>query len=83
MAIYYAISKETKEAQTGLNRISNLQDDYTGSLEERLNDLIDDHLTYVNNWNGSLDFAYSSRSLESEPEKYIIVTETDTGLKRI
>jgi len=82
MTIYYAISKDTKEAQTGLSRISNL-DDYCGSLEEKLNDLIDDHLNYVNNWNGSLNFAYSSTSKFPESEKYILVAETDTGLQRI
>ena len=82
MTIYYAISRDIKEAQTGLNRISNLHD-YSGTPREKLNDLIDDHLSYVNNWNGSLDFAYSSGLLESESEKYIIVAETDTGLKRI
>jgi hypothetical protein len=82
MTIYYAISKDTKEAQTGLNKISNL-DDYSGTLNEKLNDLIDDHLNYVNVWGGSLDFSYSSTSKFPESERYILVTETDSGLKRI
>jgi hypothetical protein len=82
MTIYFAISKNTKEAQTGLNKISNL-DDYSGTLEERLNDLIDDHLNYVNVWAGSLDFSYRSTSKFPESERYILVTETDSGLKRI
>jgi len=82
MTIYYAISRDIKEAQTGLNRISHL-DDYSGTPEEKLNDLIDDHLNYVNVWSGSLDFAYSSTSKFPESERYILITETDTGLKRI
>jgi hypothetical protein len=82
MTIYYAISKDTKEAQTGLNKISNL-DDYSGALDEKLNDLIDDHLNYVNVWGGSLDFSCSSTSKFPQSEKYILVTETDLGLKRI
>jgi hypothetical protein len=82
MTIYYSISKDIKRAQTGLNRISNL-DDYSGLLEEKVNDLINDHLNYVNKWGGSLDFSYSSTSKFPESEKYILIIETDSGLKRI
>jgi hypothetical protein len=82
MTLYYAISKNTKELQTGLSKTSNL-DDYSGTLEEKLNDLIDDHLNYVNVWCGTLDFSYSSTSKFPESERYILITETDSGLKRI
>ena len=78
---YYAIYKsKDMELQVSCNSTSILQD-YYGSLSERLNDLVDDHLKYVNIWAGTLDFSYSFNDLEEmkDLDNFILVQINDKG----
>ena len=78
---YFTICKsETREMQVSCNRVGTLED-YTGSLQERLNDLVDDHLNYVNYWAGTLDFSYGFNDLSetSNLDEFILVQLNDKG----
>ena len=78
---YYAIYKsKDMELQVSCNSSSCLQD-YYGSDKERFNDLVDDHLKYINIWAGTLDFSYSFNDLgeTSNLDNFILVQLNDKG----
>ena len=53
---------------------------YTGTLQERVNGLIDDHLKYTNDWARTPDFSFSDRELpEINLENYILVYVNKAG----
>lgn len=78
--LFNTIYKETKELQVSCERVATIAD-YKGNYEERLNDLVDDHLAYVNNWAGTPDFSSCDRELEDikELDKYILVVINNLG----
>jgi hypothetical protein len=66
--------------QVSCNRIAGIAD-YTGSDEEKMNDLIDDHLRYVNNWAGTPDFSFSDTELTeiNRLDRYILIYKNEQG----
>ena len=78
--LFNTIYKGTKERQVSPDRIASISD-YEGNFEERLNGLIDDHLKYVNNHNGTPDFSSCNRELEdiNNLDKYILVIMNNLG----
>ena len=78
--LFNTIYKGTKERQVSPDRIASISD-YEGSEEDRLLDLIDDHLAYVNNWAGTPDFSSCDRELEDikDLDKYILVVINNLG----
>ena len=78
---YYAIYK-SKDMELSVSSVrTGTLEDYTGSLQERLNDLVDDHLKYVNIWAGTLDFSYSFNDLSeaSDLDEFTILELNDQG----
>jgi len=66
--------------QVSCDRIAGVSD-YTGTEEERINDLVDDHLRYLNNWNGSNDFCFTDYELTDirNLDRYILVYKNEQG----
>lgn len=66
--------------QVSCDRVATIAD-YQGNYEDRLNDLIDDHLKYVNNVNGTPDFSSCDRELEDikNLDRYILVVMNNLG----
>lgn len=63
--------------QVSCDRIAGISD-YTGSDEEKINDLIDDHLKYVNNWAGTPDFSFNDLELtEIRLDRYILIYKNE------
>ena len=77
---YFTIKSKDIELQVSCNRTGTLEN-YTGSDKERINDLVDDHLKYVNIWAGTLDFSYSFNDLgeTSNLDEFILVQLNDKG----
>jgi hypothetical protein len=66
--------------QVSCERIAGISD-YIGTKQEKINDLIDDHLKYVNNWSGTPDFSFSDRELSeiNRLDNYILAYKNDKG----
>lgn len=66
--------------QVSCERIAGVSD-YTGTQQEKINDLIDDHLKYVNTWAGTPDFSFSDRELTeiNKLENYTLVYKNVAG----
>lgn len=78
--LFNTIYKGTKERQVSPDRIASISD-YEGSEEDRLLDLIDDHLAYVNNWAGTPDFSFFNEELEDikDLDRYILIYQNEHG----
>ena len=75
----YRDSYLTTPMQVTPDRIASISD-YEGSHEDRLLDLIDDHLAYVNNWAGTPDFSFIDREItDIRLENYILVVRNNKG----
>jgi hypothetical protein len=65
--------------QVSCERVAGISD-YTGTEQERVNDLIDDHLKYVNNWDGTPDFSFFSEELaDIRLDRYILIYKNEQG----
>ena len=76
----YRDSYLTTPMQVSPDRIASISD-YEGSEEDRLLDLIDDHLNYINTWAGSNDFSFTDRGITDirHLENYILVAQNNKG----
>lgn len=65
--------------QVSCNRIAGISD-YTGTEKDKVNDLIDEHLKYVNNWNGTPDFSFNEEELtDIRLDRYILIYQNEHG----
>ena len=65
--------------QVSCDRVAGISD-YKGTEQERVNDLIDDHLKYVNNWNGTPDFSFFNEELtDIRLDRYILIYKNEQG----
>lgn len=76
----YRDSYLTTPMQVTPDRIASISD-YEGSEDDRLLDLIDDHLAYVNNWAGSNDFSFTDKEITDirHLENYILIVKNCKG----
>lgn len=76
----YRDSYLTTPLQVTPDKIAGVSD-YKGAEEDRLLDLIDDHLKYVNNWAGSNDFSFTDKEITDirHLENYILVVQNNKG----
>ena len=65
--------------QVSCDRVAGISD-YAGTKQEKIDDLIDDHLKYVNNWNGTPDFSFTDNELtDIRLDRYILVYKNEQG----